>query len=93
MPWLPDTLLGQCMRRPQRFVVLLNDQLAEEQAVEVLCHAWAHALTRNHSLDRMAQSPDLDRATFDRGGFRPPASAAQRRRGHSQPPPGTARRR
>jgi len=64
--WLPDTLLGQCTRRPRRFVVLLNNQMAEEQAVEVLCHEWAHALAWNYSLDRMAQSPDLDPAEFDR---------------------------
>jgi hypothetical protein len=64
--WLPDTLLGQCIRRAKRFVVLLNNQMAEEQAVEVLCHEWAHALAWNYSLDRLAQLPDLDPTEFDR---------------------------
>jgi len=64
--WLPDTLLGQCIRRAQRFVVLLNNQMPEEQAVEVLCHEWAHALAWNYSLDRVAQSPNLDPAEFER---------------------------
>jgi hypothetical protein len=27
--WLPDTLFSQCIRRAQRFVVLLNNQMAE----------------------------------------------------------------
>lgn len=52
--------------RAQRFVVLLNDQMTEGQAVEVLCHEWAHALAWNDSLERMAQLPDLDPAEFDR---------------------------
>lgn len=64
--WLPDTLIGQCVRRAHRFVVLLNNQMAEEQAVEVLCHEWAHALAWNYSLDRLAELPDLDPAEFDR---------------------------
>lgn len=58
--------LGQSVRRAQRFVVLLNDQTTEEQAVEILCHESSHALARSSSLDRMAQSPDLDPAEFDR---------------------------
>jgi hypothetical protein len=63
--WLPDTLLGQCIRRAKRFVVLLNSEMAEEQAVEVLCHEWAHALAWNYSLDRLTQLPDLDPTEFD----------------------------
>ena len=42
--WLPDTILGQCIRRRQRFVVRLNEEMGEPQAIEVLCHEWAHAL-------------------------------------------------
>ena len=42
--WLPKTILGQCFRREKRFVVLLRDQMRQAQAVEVLCHEWAHAL-------------------------------------------------
>lgn len=48
------TVLGQCVRRGQRFVVMLNNQMAEEQAVGVLGHEWTHALARNYSLDRIA---------------------------------------
>jgi len=47
-------------------VVLLNDQMGEPQAVEVLCHEWAHALAWNYSLDRLAKTPGLDPAEFDR---------------------------
>ena len=64
--WLADTLLGQCIRRAQRFVVLLNNQMAEEQAVEVLCHEWAHALAWNYSLDRLAKTPGVDPVEFER---------------------------
>jgi hypothetical protein len=46
--------------------VLLKEQPIEEQAVEVLGHEWADALAWNDSLDRMAQSPDLNPAEFDR---------------------------
>jgi hypothetical protein len=66
MSWLPDTLLDQCIRRARRFVALLNTQTGEDQAVEVLCHEWAHALAWNYSLDRMAETRDLDPAEFDR---------------------------
>jgi hypothetical protein len=57
--WLPATTLGQCYPREKRFLVLLNDQMDEPQAVEVLCHEWAHALAWNYSLDRLAKKPDL----------------------------------
>jgi hypothetical protein len=40
--------------------------MGEDQAVEVLCHEWAHALAWNYALDRMAESPDLGPAEFDR---------------------------
>ena len=63
---LSETVLGQCVRRRERFVVLLNDQMGEPQAVEVLCHEWAHALAWNYSLDRLAKTPGLDPAEFDR---------------------------
>jgi hypothetical protein len=64
--WLPDNLLGECVRRRHRFVVRLNDQMGEDQAIEVLCHEWAHALAWNYSLDQLANVPDLDPAEFDR---------------------------
>ena len=53
--WLPETILGQCLRRDKRFVVHLNRNLGEPQAVEVLCHEWAHSLAGNFSLDRAGQ--------------------------------------
>ena len=55
--WLPETILGKCLRREKRFVVLLNDQMTEPQAIEVLCHEWAHALGWNYALDRLAKMP------------------------------------
>jgi hypothetical protein len=64
--WLPETILGQCLRRDKRFVVQLNRDLGEPQAVEVLCHEWAHALAWNFSLDRLAKTPGLDPVEFDR---------------------------
>ena len=53
--WLPETILGQCLRREKRFTVLLNRELKEPQAVEVLCHKWAHALAWNFTLDRISR--------------------------------------
>ena len=64
--WLPETILGQCLRRDKRFVVQLNRDLGEPQAVEVLCHEWAHALAWNFSLDRLSKTRGLDPAVFDR---------------------------
>ena len=32
----------------------------------MLCHEWAHALAWNFSLDRLAKSPGVDPAVFDR---------------------------
>ncbi len=40
--------------------------LGETQAVEVLCHEWAHALAWNYSLDRLGRTPSIDPAEFDR---------------------------
>jgi len=64
--WLPETILGQCLRRDKRFVVLLSDQMGEPQAVEVLCHEWAHALAWNFSVDRLINAPDTDPVDFER---------------------------
>ena len=64
--WLPDTILGQCIRRRHRFVVRLNDQMNEPQAVECLLHEWSHALAWNYSLDRLSKMPGVDPAVFDR---------------------------
>jgi Zn-dependent peptidase ImmA (M78 family) len=64
--WLPDTILGQCIRRRQRFVVRLNENMGEPQAVDTLCHEWAHALAWNYSLDRLAKTPGVDPVEFER---------------------------
>ena len=64
--WLPENLLGQCLRRDKRFVVLLNDEMGEPQAVEVLCHEWAHALAWNFAVDRLINAPDTDPVEFER---------------------------
>ncbi len=64
--WLPETVLGQCLRREKRFVVLLNREMKEPQAVEVLCHEWAHALAWNFSVDRLINAPDTNPVEFER---------------------------
>jgi hypothetical protein len=64
--WLPETVLGQCLRRDKRFVVLLNDEMGEPPAVEVLCHEWAHALAWNFAVDRLINAPDTDPVEFER---------------------------
>ena len=63
---LPETILGQCVRRRRRFVVKLNDRMGEAQAIDTLCHEWAHALAWNFSLDRLAKTPGLDPIEFER---------------------------
>jgi hypothetical protein len=47
-------------------LVLLKDQTREPQAVEVLCHAWAHALAWNFVIDRPLNAPDTDPIAFER---------------------------
>jgi hypothetical protein len=64
--WLPETILGQYLRRDKLFVVQLNHDLGEPQAVDVLCHEWAHALAWNLSLDRLAKTPGINPVEFDR---------------------------
>jgi hypothetical protein len=46
--------------------VLLNDEMGEPSAVEVLCHEWAHALAWNFLLDRLAKTPGINPVEFDR---------------------------
>ena len=63
---LPPTTLGECIRRPARFVIRLNNRLDEQGAIETVLHEWAHALAWNYSLDSLAKQPDTDREEFDR---------------------------
>ena len=62
---LPSDTLGCCHRTDERFVIRLADRLSQPEAVEVLLHEWAHALSWNHSLDKLAEAPDLDRDAFE----------------------------
>ena len=64
--WLPGTILGRRVRREKRLVVQLNRDLGEPQAVEVLCHEWAHSLAWNFSLNRLSKMPGLDPFVFER---------------------------
>lgn len=64
--WLPPTTLGECIRRPSRFVIRLNNRLDEQGAIETVLHEWGHALAWNYSLDSLAKQPDVDRDEFER---------------------------
>lgn len=61
------------MRQKKCFVVLLNGDLGEPQAVEAVCREWAHTLTWNNSLDRLSKLPGLGR----RGRLRSSASVRE----------------
>jgi hypothetical protein len=63
---LPRNLLGDSARRKKRFVIRLNRQMMNDQAVETLLHEWAHALAWNFSLDRLSKMPGLDPVVFER---------------------------
>ncbi len=65
MARLADTILGECIRRRKRFVIRLNDQMGENQAIDVLLHEWGHALAWNYSLDRLSRTPGIDPAEFE----------------------------
>jgi len=64
--WLGLDLLGHCVRRPRRFVITLNRDLREAQAIETLLHEWAHALAWNYALDSLATKPMLEPGEFER---------------------------
>ena len=49
---LSGGLEGLTIRRRKRFVVFLEAGLTQWQAIEVLIHEWAHALSWTHALDR-----------------------------------------
>jgi hypothetical protein len=63
--WLPNGNLGECIRRPERFVIKLSDKLNETLAVETLLHEWSHALAWNFTLDALARNPHVDREKFE----------------------------
>jgi hypothetical protein len=62
--WLPAGTLGECVRRPRKFVIRLSDELDEQLAIEVLCHEWAHALAWNFTLDRLSKMPGMTEEDF-----------------------------
>lgn len=47
-------------------MVLLPCELNQPQAVELLCHEYAHALAMNLTLDRLSQMPRIVPADFGR---------------------------
>ena len=57
--------LGACHRTDGRFMIRLAANLKESEATDVLLHEWAHALAWTHSLDKLAEAPDLDRGAFE----------------------------
>jgi len=61
---LEDGTVGECARRPERFVIRLSEHLDEAMSIEVLCHEWAHAMAWNYNLDKLARTPGLDPAGF-----------------------------
>lgn len=63
--WLPNENLGECIRRPERFVIRLSEKLNETLAIETLLHEWSHALAWNFTLDALARNPNVDRETFE----------------------------
>lgn len=64
--WLAPEILGECIRRRHRFVIRLNNQMDQAQAIETTLHEWAHALAWNYSLDRLASEPGVTPEAFDR---------------------------
>ncbi len=61
---LPSTTLGECIGRPSRFVVLVNHFLTEQNAVDVLIHEWAHALSWNCLIEEQGKRNDVDDRQF-----------------------------
>ena len=61
----PAMTFGECVRRPERFVIRLNTKMDQNMAIETLLHEWAHALAWNYSLDRLARDPDVTQEKFE----------------------------
>jgi hypothetical protein len=62
--WLSSDTLGRCARRKARFVIALNANMNEHDAVETLIHEWAHALSWNLVLDRLSRQDSVDPHDF-----------------------------
>ena len=63
---LPNNKLGQCKRNKNHFVIELNSAMGQFQAIDVLVHEWAHALSWNYAMDKLAKVAILDPEQFDR---------------------------
>ncbi len=47
---------GWCTREPHWFSIRLSGRLSQDAAVDVLVHEWAHAMSWDRQLDRVARS-------------------------------------
>ena len=72
--WLPETILGQCLRRDKRFVVQLNRDLGEPQAVEV---RTSPAISGARITTKSAELLASNRAAFRDTPSPRPATASQ----------------
>lgn len=63
--WLADGTLGECVRRPEKFVIRLSHELNEHMAIETLCHEWAHALAWNYALEAVGRQPGTTPEQFE----------------------------
>jgi hypothetical protein len=64
--WLSSTLLGYCARRKARFVIGLNAEMNQHDAIETLLHEWAHALSWSLVMDRLSRNFEIPEADFAR---------------------------
>lgn len=64
---LPDGILGACRVINDSFVIRLNKEMGPSQAVDVLTHEWAHALSWSYMHDRMIANDDREQTqeSFD----------------------------
>jgi hypothetical protein len=62
---LPSYLAGCCRRYETRFVIQLNADMGEIQAVETLLHEWAHAVSWHYRLDTMMERGEYTREEWD----------------------------
>jgi hypothetical protein len=65
LDWTWGCRLGERSRRRERFVIRLNRHQSQQQAVETLCHEWAHALAWSYSLDKLARDPHITSEQFE----------------------------
>lgn len=54
---MANGLLGSCRFDGGKFVIRLNSAMGPPQAVDVLVHEWAHALSWNYTHDKLITGP------------------------------------